>query len=318
MGLDAKDGTVLWRSTDALTQYNAPTLVATADGPAMLIARGGPHAVPERPVGVSLVRLTGEDAGSNVWRYEDPRGNHEASLQTMAHDDRHAYWILKDPRNLLVVLDLATGEEMRAISLTKGVNRWSHDPELSIPVPGMVHARGIDLDKGVFPARYSMIAANGKVFFQCYTTAFGKPTIGPAWSFGRVDVATGQVDYLEVPTDVVRSGGAPRPLWRTPRTARPINSRGVEVTGDDRCRWDGWDWVFNGSPTRVNDRLYFTLPTGIVYVFDAARESFDRNALLAIDDVGEAGATWTANSISFARGRLYHRTASHVICIGRD
>ncbi|MEO6597128.1 MAG: PQQ-binding-like beta-propeller repeat protein, partial [Planctomycetota bacterium] len=33
VGLDAATGAELWRSTDALTQYNAPILVATEDGP---------------------------------------------------------------------------------------------------------------------------------------------------------------------------------------------------------------------------------------------------------------------------------------------
>ena len=65
-------------------------------------------------------------------------------------------------------------------------------------------------------------------------------------------------------------------------------------------RWDGWDWVFNGSPTRVNDRLYFTLASGVVYVFDAAASPFDGAALLAVNDLGPAGEVWTANSISYA------------------
>jgi outer membrane protein assembly factor BamB len=318
VGLDASDGSLLWRSQDGLTQYNAPTAVDTPTGPAMLIARGGPHAVPERPVGASLVSLVGPDAGKSVWRYEDPRGNHEGALQTMAHDARHAYWILKEPHDLLVVLDLKTGEELRAISLTKGVSRWSRPADSTGASAAMEHEDGVDLEQGVFPARYSLIAAGGRVFFQCYASAWGKPTVGPAYSFGRVDPTTGSVDYLEVPTDVILGEDAPHPVWRTKGTARPLNSRGIEVTGDDRCRWDGWDWVFNGSPTRVNERLYFTLATGVVYVLDAERAAFDAGALLAVGDLGVAGQTWTANSVSFAHGRLYHRTASHVICIGRD
>ena len=107
VGLDADTGEELWQSADALTQYNAPTLARVAAGeggtvvPCALIGRGGPHAVPERPVGVSLVRLTGENAGATVWRYEDPRGNHEAALQTMAHDGAHAS--ILGPRSALVL-----------------------------------------------------------------------------------------------------------------------------------------------------------------------------------------------------------------------
>ncbi|MSR61609.1 MAG: hypothetical protein EXS08_04065 [Planctomycetes bacterium] len=311
VGLDAETGELLWTSADALTQYNAPTLVASAQGPCALHARGGPHDVPERPVGVTLTRLTGERAGTAVWRYEDPRGNHEGALQTMAHDERFAYWALRDPRSALVVLDLATGAEVAEISLVHGVSVTSHDAASG----AWTTQRGIDLELGVFPARYSLIAAHGHVFFQCYAAAFGATTVGPAYSFARVDPAAHTAEYLEVPTDVVR--GTPDTfLWRTPRSARALNSRGVEVTGDERSRWDGWDWVFNGSPTRVNERLYFTLASGVVYVLDSSREAFDAQSLLALDDLGPSGAVWSANSISYATGRLYHRTAAELFCFG--
>lgn len=311
VGLDAATGAELWRSEDGLTQYNAPTLVDMPGGACVLHARGGPHAVPERPVGISMTRVTGPDAGKTLWRYDDPRGNHEASLQTMAYDDEHVYWILKDSRNALVVLDRATGEELREVSLVKGVTRRSYDAETA----DYVTAVGVDLEKGVFPARYSMIAANGHVYFQCYALAWGKPTIGPPYSFARVDPARGSVEYLEVPTGVVRAAGGDRFLWRTPRTACPLNSRGVEVTGDDRSRWDGWDWVFNGSPTRAGNQLYFTLASGLVYVIEAGTDALVPSALLSLSDLGAAGEVWSANSVSCAGGRLYHRTGAELICI---
>ena len=311
VGLDGATGEVLWTSADALTHYNTPTLVQTAEGPGLLCARGGPHDVPERPLGVSLVLLTGKKAGLSLWRYEDPRPNHEGALQTMAHDTRHAYWVLRDPASALVVLDLARGKELAELSLTRGVTITSRDPATG----AWQRREKVDLELGVFPARYSLTAAHGKVFFQCYAAAFGAPTVGPAYSFGRVDPATKAVEYLEVPTDVVR--GAPETyLWRTPRAARALNSHGVEVTGDERSRWDGWDWVFNGTPTRVNERLYFTLATGLVYVLDAARPTFDAPTLLALNDLGPSGSVWSANSISCASGRLYHRTAAELLCFG--
>ncbi len=316
IGLDAVTGKELWRSDDALTHYNAPTLVATDTGPCLLHARGGPHDVPERPVGLSLTRVTGGHAGQRVWRYEDPRGNHEASLQTMASDGRFAYWLLKEPHDALVVLDVHTGKELRAISLVRDVTTTTFDQTTG----KWSTTKGTSLDKGVFPARYSMHAANGAVFFQCYATAWGKPTIGPAYSFARVtvgdDAGDDRVEYLEVPTTTTRDGDKDVYTWRTPRQARAINSRGEEVTGDDRSHWDGWDWVFNGSPTRVGERLWFTLASGAVYVLDAGRGPFDQRAFLALSDLGPDGATWTANSVSYANGRLFHRTARELLCIG--
>lgn len=314
IGLDAATGRQLWRSEDALTHYNAPTLVQTDAGPCILHARGGPHAVPERPVGVTLTRAAGPDAGKTVWRYEDPRGNTEASLQTMAHDERFAYWLLKKPHDLLVVLDITTGATVREISLTENVTVHAWSGEGDTWKPGV----GTSLEQGVFPARYSMIAAGGHVFFQCYATAWGKRNIDPPWSFGRIDPVAGEACYLEVPTRVERRNGGDRWSWRTPGAAKAVNSRGEEVTGDDRSRWDGWDWVFNGSPTAVGDHLYFTLASGLVYVLDAANPRFDGKTLLALNDLGPAGETWSANSLSYANGRLYHRTARDLICVGGE
>jgi outer membrane protein assembly factor BamB len=321
LGLDAASGKVLWRSEDALTHYNAPTLGNHPDvkGPVIFHARGGPHAVPERPVGLSVTALTGTQAGKTVARFVDPRGNHEASLQTMAASSEGLCWVLKEPRSAIVILDPKSLEEKREISLTKGVIHRERDPET-----GEFHTReAVDLERGVFPVRYSAHAhpAQPYLFFQCYATAWGKPSIGPSYCFARVDTATGKVEYLEVPSGVERipatSGRAAhdRFLWRTPGAARAINSRGVEVTGDDRSRWDGWDWVFNGSPSRMGERLYFTTAAGLVYVFDATAENWDEKALLAVNDLGSAGQTWTGNSLSMTGGRVYHRTAAELICV---
>ena len=39
-------------------------------------------------------------------------------------------------------------------------------------------------------------------------------------------------------------------------------------------------------------------------------------ALIGWGDLGAIGETWTGNSVSFADGRLYHRTARELLCIG--
>lgn len=317
VGLDAKTGNEMWRSEDALTHYNAPTMVQTEQGPCVLHARGGPHKVPERPVGLTLTRVTGERAGSKVWRYEDPRGNHEGALQTMACDDRYAYWLLRQPRNLLVVLDRNTGEQVREISLVEGVRMTRPSDDLD---GTYLSPKTIDLDKGVFPMRYSMIPANGRLYFQCYATSWGKPNLGAPFCFGCIDpdAQDGEpaVRYLEVPTAVDHEPDGKRLHYRKRLAAKAVNSRGVEVTGDKRSRWDGWDWVFNGTPTRVNDLLYFTLASGMVYVIDAAQPAFQATALVGLNDLGPVGETWSANSASFSNGRLYHRTAREMLCIG--
>lgn len=318
VGIDALTGEQLWQSEDALTQYNAPTLVRTTAGPCVLHARGGPHAVPERPVGLTLTRATGPDAGTKVWRYEDPRGNHEGALQTMACDSRYAYWLLREKHNLLVVLDRNTGEQVREISLVKSVN-------ITRTADGRNYRNNIeDLDQGVFPTRYSMIPANGRLYFQCYATAWGKPVLGAPYCFACIDPgapggAPG-VRYLEVPTGVVYEGTgeteSQKLVYRQGQSAKAINSRGEEITGDKRSRWDGWDWVFNGTPTRINHTIYFTMASGLVYVIDASKPAFGPGAFVALNNLGPVGETWSANSVSFADGQLFHRTAAELICVG--
>ena len=318
LGLDAATGAELWRSDDALTHYNAPILVATADGPCVLHARGGPHDVPERPVGLSLTRATGPRAGSVVWRYEDPRGNHEAALQTMACDARFAYWLLREPLSLLVVLDVRTGAVVREISLLDNVVLQALPADDAAPANGPV-----TLQQGVFPARYSMHAAHGRLWFLTYATAWGKPVLGAPRCVASVDpmAAPGvpAVRYAELPTRISCEHGERRVVWRTSLEARAIDSRGDEVTGDPRSRWDGWDWVFHPSPTQVGDLLFFTLQTGLVYVIDAAASSPVQSdgAPAGFGDLGPLGATWTGNSVSYADGRLYHRTARELLCFGR-
>ena len=313
VGLDAATGELLWQSSDALTHYNAPTLLQTPGGPAVLHARGGPHKVPERPVGISLTRVTGEKAGEALWRYVEPRGNPEGSLQTMAYDEHFVYWLLSKPHSVLIVLDRKSGAVVREISLQNASARTAFDPSSA----RLKTSKEVLIERPVMPARYSLIAARGHVFFQCYATAWGKATLGAPYSFARIHPQSGEVRYLEVPTDRLwNEKGEAEYLWRTPRSARPLNSHGKEVTGDERCRWDGWDWVFNGSPTAIGNRLYFTLASGVVYVLDAADKDFGPDALLAINDLGPAGQVWTANSLSYAGGRLFHRTGAELICIG--
>lgn len=313
VGLDPETGKELWRSEDALTQYNAPTLTLHPKaGWSVIHARGGPHAVPERPVGVSITGLFGEHAGKTLARYDDPRGNHEAALHSMAHDQQYVYWILKEPRNEVVLLDATTLEEKGSISLTKGVQWCEFDREAGQHV---MH-KSVDLEKGVFPSRYTAVSNGRYLFFQVYATAWGKPSIGPPYCIARINIETRQVCYLEVPSGVERREEGDRFLWRTPQQAKAVNSRGVEVTGDERSRWDGWDWVFNGTPTLFEGGpIYFTMASGLVYVLKPYALQWDQTALASVSDLGPAGETWSANSLSFGGGQLYHRTARELICI---
>ena len=70
------------------------------------------------------------------------------------------------------------------------------------------------------------------------------------------------------------------------------------------------------TPIVVNQRIYFTTMLGTIYVIDAMAESFDEGALLAVNDLGAPGLTWTLSPITPAGGRLYQRTSREIICMG--
>ena len=91
-----------------------------------------------------------------------------------------------------------------------------------------------------------------------------------------------------------------------------------DVAQDPRIKLGGFTKSFLGAPTVVNDRIYFTSMTGLVYVLDANAKTLDRSAILAVNDLGPVGETWTVNSITYANGRLYHRTMKEVICISKS
>ena len=92
--------------------------------------------------------------------------------------------------------------------------------------------------------------------------------------------------------------------------------RGIDAAGDPRSKRDGWYWDFLGSPTVLNGKIYITTMLGITYVLDGNAKTLDENALLAVNDLGQAGKTWSLNSLSYANGKIYHRTLKEVICIG--
>ena len=86
------------------------------------------------------------------------------------------------------------------------------------------------------------------------------------------------------------------------------------MADEERSRTDGWEVpAFWGTPTAVNDQIYFTTMLGITYVVDAKAKVFDEKALLSINDLGPSGETWSLNSVSYSNGRLYHRSLKEVV-----
>lgn len=165
------------------------------------------------------------------------------------------------------------------------------------------------------PAWFTNIVVGDYHYFLCFTDAGTKR--GPAHCVGRVNVETGKVEYLELPVQVVRTiGKTDEFLWGKAQPSSTVNSRGIDVAGDGRSRRDGWYWNFNGTPTAVGDKIFFNTMLGVTYVIDGKAPVLDKSALLAVNDLGPGGQTWSLNSISYSNGRLYHRSMKEVVCIG--
>ena len=285
-----------------------------ADGtPAVLQGRGAYHGVPELPIGLSLTSLAPGREGRTQWRFEPAKGK---AAYTQHWNAKYALWMDSDSSQQHV-LDATTGALVRTQSLTAKVDWRRFDPvaakyellsdvDLSAQTPVLK----------VFPAQFCNILLGDWNWFLCYTEA-GKH-LGPPYCVGRVHLETGKVEYLELPVSVEREVGKEDHLiWGQPQKSSTVNARGIDIVSDKRSQGDGWWWGYLGSPTAVGGRVYFTTMLGITYALDAKAAVLDEKALLSVNDLGTPGQTWSLNSISFASGRLYHRSMKEVVCIGK-
>ena len=54
---------------------------------------------------------------------------------------------------------------------------------------------------------------------------------------------------------------------------------------------------------------------GKLHVLDGRAKNFGQSALIAFNDLGKFGETWSCNTPSYSRGRLYPRTLKELLCI---
>lgn len=310
-GLDKRTGKTLWVADDGLTHYNTPVFGRMADGtPAVLQGRGGHHDVPEKPTGLSLTSLAPGKEGRTLWRFEAPG----KTLYTMHWDRKYAYWFPED-QPVHHVLDANTGKLLKTQSL---VDRVDYRPYDAASGHHVLHAgislRDLTPPVTVFPGWFTNVVVDGYHYFLCFTDKATKH--GPPYCVGRVNIETDRVEYLELPVQVLRKLNQKDELvWGQPQPASTVNSRGIDVAGDPRSRRDGWYWCFLGNPTVANGKIYITTMLGVTYVIDGRARVLDEKALLAVNDLGPAGETWSVNSISFAGGRGYHRSMKEVVCV---
>ncbi len=350
-GIDKNTGKTRWIADDGTTTYCTSVFGHTAKGePAVLTGRGGHHDVPERPVGLSLISLAPGSEGKTLWRFVadiDNNGQPLAepgslaaptwqALWTLHWDVKHAYWFKLNPEESHLVFDSSTGKLLSEQSLIRGVDYRQWDPatkqhivHTNVNLRDMRELAPRNVLKPqevirVLPAWHANIVINGYHYFLTSTAHRRnshppKGRGGPSHCIARVNIATGKVEYFEVPVTVIRKPDMPDELvYGIAQRTTTLNSAGQDVAAEDRSRTDGWEIpAFWGSPVAINDKIYVTTMIGITYVIDSKAPVLDASALLSVNDLGPSSETWSLNSISYDAGRIYHRSLKEVICIGK-
>ena len=339
-GIDKNTGKTVWVADDGTTAYVTSVFGRTADGvPAVLTGRGGWHDVPERPVGLSLIDLRPGTAGKTLWRFVAGDGTEAAptwqALYVLHWDPKYAYWFRMNPEESHLVIDSRTGKLLREQSLIRNVDYRQWDPAAAKYI---VH-KNVNLREirelaprnqlkpneviRVQPAWHCNIVVNGYHYFLTSSghRRNGHPPAGragPSDSLARVNVETGKVEYLELPVTVIRKPGEPdQKVYGVAVRTKTEDNNGNDVADEDRSRTDGWEIpAFWGSPVALGGKVYFTTMLGITYVVDAGAKVLDEKAVLAINDLGPSGETWSLNTPSYSDGRIYHRSLKELIAIG--
>ena len=301
---DKRTGELKWTESTGTAIHNTPTIGKLRDGTlAVLHGRGGGHAPLEKPYGFSLTVADGPRAGETLWSYDIPKA---AAYFTSAWNEKYCCWF---HGNQHLVVDTNTGELLRSQTLDEGVT-----------------LRCFDRDRKEFGTEMNATLKISRRPGQTPVTNMANLLVGSHHYFltheshciGRVNIETGDVEYLEVPLNVVRPWGKPDELiWDETLINDTVNWRGVDIgLVDKRSKGSGWGHVSAAPPIAIGDRIYFTTMVGVTYVIDATADRLDEYALLSINDLGPAGRTWSLTQPTFANGCLYTRTMKEVLCIG--
>ena len=303
-GIDKRTGKVLWRENVGTVVHNTPTVGTTADGKlAVSHARGGPHAPLEKPAGQSLTSLAPGEEGKTLWSTELERYDPSFACHW---NEKYVFGFRSGNH---VVLDAASGKILREQTLYEGATVWkfdSKDGTWSKQTDVAVKA-----GKGHPNTNQANIAINEWHWFLSHNVHY----------LGRVHVETGVVEYLELPAQLIPSNASREKdvrLWGKGNPKNfPLNAAGFAV-GDKGHNGTGWGHISAASPTLVGRYLFLPVVTGTVHVIDTEVETLNPDAIVAVNDLGPGGETWTLAALTYAKKRLYAHTMKEIICIETD
>ncbi len=291
-GVDALSGQPTVLLPEGISVHSKGALGVLQGQTVLLHAKGGSHSPPEKPYGIGLSRLTAGHA--LIW--ERPGLSFEG---THFVDDKYAYCF---DRKDFFVLDLATGQTVKQIRVQGAGSLIAFDEASGRYQP--------PVDAAALSSRHLLTHRTNIGVGRYHFFMGGLPGI-----LGRIDVQTGDVNYLQVPVQVTADDGATKLSWTTFQSGDKTGS-GFVVEGDKRRLSHGFGHISAATPIVVNQRIYFSTVLGTCYVVDATAERFDENALLAVNDLGPPGETWTLSPFTAANGCLYQRTSKQILCIG--
>ena len=298
---DARTGELRWVAEDATVVHSTPVVGRRRDGSwAVLHGRGGAHAPLEKPYGITMTDVA---TGKTLWSHELAPGG---DCVFSAHwNERECYWFHKEDH---LVLDTETGEILRTQNLMQSVDFTRFDPATK----AWTTKKNIAVKTGKRHANtnQSNLVVGDWHYFLAHDVA----------ALGRVHLVTGITEYLQLPVQKIAgaSTSADQLIWdRANAIPSDVeNSRGIKLSSDKRAAGPGFGHVSAASPIAVNGLLYVPIMNGTVFVIDAAAERLDDSALVAVNDLGPSGATWSLASLTASEGRLFAHTLKEILCLG--
>jgi outer membrane protein assembly factor BamB len=300
-GIDKRTGEILWREQVGTSIHNTPTVGRDSDGKlAVSHARGGPHSPLEKPFGQSLTSLAPGQEGKTLWSID--LDGYDPSF-ACHWNEKYSFGFHKGNH---IVIDSGSGKLLREQPLYERASLWKFDPGRG----DWVHETNVAVKAG--KGHPNTNQANLVVGDWHWFLSHNVPYVG------RVNVHTGEVEYLELPAQLMPSNQARQQdirLWGNGNpTNQPLNAAGFAV-GDKGHNGTGWGHISAASPTVVGHYLFLPVVTGTVYVIDVHVDQLSPRSLVAVNDLGPGGQTWTLASLTYANERLYAHTMKEILCI---
>ena len=287
-------GKLSWMAETGTSVHSTSMIAQLSNGKtALLTGRGGGHQPPEEPFGLSMIDASN---GQSIW--DQPIKGYPAAQN--ANWDRNGIYFFAGDKHFSASSDTGEIRENSPLFEDVTVTRWNGRSYES--------KKGQSLQKSKKPITYfSNLLVGDYHYFRSFS----------GFMIGRVNLKSGNVEYLEVPAQVVReSVEVERKLWGETLPNDMKNGDGFRATMDKRNAGSGWGHVSSAPPIVVGDLIYFPTMVGMVYVIKWNVQNLDEHSLISISDLGKAGETWTLSGLAYADGKLYARTMKELLCIG--